>query len=752
MTTDRTAPRMDPGNVLEVKDLKTYIRLRRGEVRAVDGVSFTVKKGETLGVVGESGCGKTMTGMSIMRLLPNGGYIAGGSILNNGVDLAHADMDTVRRVRANHIGMIFQDPMTSLNPTMTIGRQIAESVRLHKHVSNAAALDRAAEVLDLVGMPRPRERLDDYPHQLSGGLRQRVMIAMALACEPELVIADEPTTALDVTIQAQILRLLDDLRSRLGMAMILITHDMGVIAGRSDRVMVMYAGQIVESAETTELYTSTRHPYTEALLASIPTINQGGTERLYSIPGLPPDMSKPPAGCRFAPRCLYATDRCRAEQPALNVDTGAHHYACFHPRGLEGDAGASGVRMDALLQAPATSFANAALAKEAGDLVAGPVESPPAGTPPAGTPPAGTRSGSTAAGSTMAGRPTGSGGDARHEVILELRSVSKDFPVTAGAVLQRRIGVLQAVTDVSLTVRRGETLGLVGESGCGKTTLGRMVVALETATKGSVVFDGVDLGRLGRRRLRTFRRDLQMMFQDPYASLDPRMRVGTSIEEPLVVQGVGDRQARKERVSQLLREVGLPGNAVDRYPHEFSGGQRQRVGLARALALNPKLIVADEPVSALDVSIRSQILNLMKGLQEVHDLTYVFISHDLSVVRYLADRVAVMYLGRVMEIGGVEEIYANPAHPYTAGLLATVPVPDPAVEKAKHDVPITGELPSPINPPSGCRFRTRCPRAEDRCAQETPPLVSFGADHEAACHFPLRTPVAMSLASTAGQV
>ncbi len=733
MTIDRVTPGMDPGNVLEVKDLQTFIRLRRGEVRAVDGVSFSVKKGETLGVVGESGCGKTMTGMSIMRLLPNGGYIAGGAILSNGIDLATADMSTVRRVRANHIGMIFQDPMTSLNPTMTIGRQIAESVTLHKHVSRAAALDRATEVLDLVGMPRPRERLDDYPHQLSGGLRQRVMIAMALACEPELIIADEPTTALDVTIQAQILRLLDDLRSRLGMAMILITHDMGVIAGRSDRVMVMYAGQIVESADTTALYTRTHHPYTEALLASIPTIDQSGTERLYSIPGLPPDMSKPPAGCRFAPRCLYATDRCRAEEPVLGGTDGAHRYACFHPRSLAGDADTSGVRVGALLDAPTTSFANADLAEQAGELVAGPVED-------------GTVGGNRARGVADGADGADGSGPARHEVILELRNVSKDFPVTAGAVLQRRVGVLQAVTDVSLTVRRGETLGLVGESGCGKTTLGRMVVALETATRGSVVFDGVDLGHLGRRRLRTFRRDLQMMFQDPYASLDPRMRVGTSIEEPLVVQGVGDHQTRKERVAQLLREVGLPANAVDRYPHEFSGGQRQRVGLARALALNPKLIVADEPVSALDVSIRSQILNLMKGLQEVHDLTYVFISHDLSVVRYLADRVAVMYLGRVMEIGSVEEIYTHPAHPYTAGLLATVPVPDPTVEKAKRDVPITGELPSPINPPSGCRFRTRCPRAEDLCAQETPPLVSFGTDHEAACHFPLRTPVMVSLA------
>ena len=715
---------MAPDTVLDVRDLRTYIRRRVGEVKAVDGVSFVVKRGETLGVVGESGCGKTITGLSIMRLLPNGGYIAGGDIRVGDVDLATADLDVVRQVRAAKIGMIFQDPMTSLNPTMTIGNQIAESVRQHKHASKAAAMERAAEVLDLVGMPRPRERLNDYPHQLSGGLRQRVMIAMALACEPDLIIADEPTTALDVTIQAQILSLLDDLRAKLGMAMILITHDMGVIAGRADRTMVMYAGRIVEMADTTELFARMRHPYTEALLASIPQLDQDTSQRLYSIPGLPPDLAKPQTGCRFAPRCLYATDRCRGDDPPLGGPDLLHPFACFHPRSTSVDevAGAG-----AVIAAAVRTAANRSVADLAEQLFAGASEI------------------AEESGITLE-QPVADGGG----VLLQLTGISKDFNVTSGAILQRKVGTLQAVTDVDLEVRQGETLGIVGESGCGKTTLGRMIVALETPTSGRIVFNGTDLTSLKGRALRSFRRDLQMMFQDPYASLDPRMRVGTIIREPLAVQGVGNRKNQSERVQQLLAEVGLPRNAVDRYPHEFSGGQRQRVGLARALALNPKLIVADEPVSALDVSIRSQILNLMKGLQELHGLTYVFISHDLSVVRYLADRIGVMYLGRLVEIGTGDEIYASPAHPYTAGLLKTIPVPKPEIEKAKKGAAIIGEIPSPINPPSGCRFRTRCPRAQNRCAEEVPLMTPFGGSHLAACHFPLEQPV--TLKTKAGTV
>jgi oligopeptide/dipeptide ABC transporter ATP-binding protein len=696
--------------LLEVDDLRTRIKLRTATVHAVDGLSFDVESGETVGIVGESGCGKTMAAMSIMQLLPRGGFIAGGEIRLQGRDLVKLPMDELRKVRGNDIGMIFQDPMTSLNPTMMIGKQIAETVRIHRDVSKDAALDRAAEVLDLVGLPRPKERLRDYPHQLSGGLRQRVMIAMALACDPKLLIADEPTTALDVTIQAQILGLLDRIKRELGMGIILITHDMGVIAGRADKVLVMYAGRKVETAETIDLFTNVRHPYTEALLASIPQLDQDKSQELYSIPGLPPDLRRPPLACRFAPRCAFATEQCRTEEPPLGGPDPAHPFACFHPR----DSSAADMgELGAALIADAEK--NKALMETFGKEleILATTDEPEVAPAPA---------------------KDGTG------TVLEFRNVSREFPVTAGAVLRRRIGSLYAVTNVELAIRRGETFGLVGESGCGKTTLGRIGVGLETPTSGEVLFNGTDLGTVKGGDFRKLRRDLQFMFQDPYASLDPRMRVREIIAEPLDIAGIGTSQERTDNVRRLLDEVGLAYDAMDRYPHEFSGGQRQRLGLARAMALNPAVIVADEPVSALDVSIRSQVLNLMKRLQVAHGLTYIVISHDLSVVRYLADRIGVMYLGKLVEVGTGEDIYERSAHPYTAGLLDAIPLPNPELARAKTAVPIRGELPSPVNPPSGCRFRTRCPRAQDKCAAEVPLLRSFGGEHTAACHFPLQEP------------
>jgi peptide/nickel transport system ATP-binding protein len=786
--------------VLEIKDLRTQIQLRTRVVKAVDGISFTIEPGETVGLVGESGCGKSMTASSIMRLLPNGGRIVSGSIHLDGRDLTAMSDDQIRSVRGNDMGMVFQDPLTSLNPTMDIGHQIAESVILHKGVSKEQGLARAAEVLGLVGMPNPIERLRDYPHQLSGGLRQRVMIAMALACEPRLLIADEPTTALDVTIQAQILALLDDLKKRLGMAILLITHDMGVIAGHADRTMVMYAGQIVEGSTTDRLFEDVHHPYTEALLASIPQLDQDKTQRLYAIPGLPPDLSRPLSACRFAPRCRYATEVCRTEEPPLAGDDAGHPYACFHPvdRDVNEIAGAGDLLGEGAEAAPLVEVgavpvalattgtgasANGLLAHAGGNghAGAGPggasrggdghggAGTGGAGTGGAGTGGAGTGGGGHAgeglAGQRQAGGGTqvpfpgpGAGGGpngtadvaagwvgtvpaTESPVILELRGVRKEYPVTAGAIMQRKIGAVQAVRGIDLDLHQGETLGIVGESGCGKSTLGRLIVGLERPSGGSVSVDGTDLTRLKGAELRRRHRDLQLMFQDPYSSLDPRMRVGTIIREPLVVQGIGSPAEQRERVSALLREVGLPPHAVELYPHEFSGGQRQRIGLARALALNPRLIVTDEPVSALDVSIRSQILNLMKRLQMNHGLSYVFISHDLSVVRYLADRIAVMYLGKLVEIGTGDDIYARPAHPYTAGLIGSIPVPKPSVQRSRAAIPMRGELPSPLNPPSGCPFRTRCPRAQDKCAEEEPTLSSFGGQHYAACYFPLQEPV-----------
>ena len=676
--------------LLEITDLRTEIKLREGVVHAVDGVSLSVDAGETLGIVGESGCGKTMTALSVMQLLPPGGQIAAGSVRLNGLEISALAESDLRNIRGNEIGMIFQDPLTSLNPTMTVGNQIAEAVILHRDVSRDQAMDRAVEVLDLVGIPRVRERVKEYPHQFSGGMRQRVMIAMALACEPKLLIADEPTTALDVTIQKQILELIDDLRRRLRMAVILVTHDLGVIAGRADRVAVMYAGKIAEISDTEMLFSRPRHPYTEALYQSLPDKAADVGERLYSIPGLPPDLVNPPAGCRFAPRCRYAADRCRAEEPLLMGEVAGHEFRCFYPVG------------------PSERQERGRLAAYDGSTG----EAAPAGP--------------------------GIGG-----MLLDVDHLVKDYPITKGAVLQRRVGSLSAVADVTFTIRSGETFGLVGESGCGKTTIGKVVVGLEKPTGGAISFDGRDLAKSSARAYRRERRNIQLMFQDSYASLDPRMRAGALLREPLAIQRIGSRHEQAKRVEEMLDRVGLPRTAAERYPHEFSGGQRQRLGFARALMLNPRLIVADEPVSALDVSIQAQVLNLMKELQREFGLTYLFISHDLGVIRYLSDRIGVMYLGKLVEIGPAEEVYLRPAHPYTKGLLDSAPVADPEAEKAKVSEGVTGELPSAIHPPSGCRFRTRCRRAQAICADVEPPMTPFaGEGHLAACHFPLEIPAA----------
>jgi oligopeptide/dipeptide ABC transporter ATP-binding protein len=667
--------------ILEVSNLSTHIQLSNSVVQAVDGVSFHLEAGETLGLVGESGCGKSMTGLSLMGLLPPGGELVGDSSIKlNGRELVGLQPHELRSIRGNEVAMVFQDPLTSLDPTKTIGYQVAEPVRLHRGASKAEALDRAAEVLALVGLPKPKERLDDYPHQLSGGLRQRVMIAMALACEPKLLIADEPTTALDVTIQAQILTLLAELKDRLGMAMILITHDMGVVAGHSDRINVMYAGRIVETTGSDELFARMRHPYTQGLLASIPRLAQDNTQRLFSIPGIPPDLANVPKGCRYAARCAYATDRCREEEPMLIGETPAHQFACWHP-------------------------------------VPGPLD--------------------LTSGTTAHDRSASADAE-RADSLLRVTELVKEFPVGGGLFSRSDLSV-KAVSGVSLALNPGQTFGLVGESGCGKTTLGRMIVGLEAPTSGEVALNGQLLTSLHGKDLRRKRQDLQMMFQDPYGSLNPRMRVGAILREPLKIQGIGSSAEQVARVNELLDEVGLPRNATERFPHEFSGGQRQRIGLARALMLNPKVIVADEPVSALDVSIRAQVLNLMKRLQASHDLSYMVISHDLAVVKYLADRIGVMYLGKMVEVGSGQDIYERAAHPYTAGLLKAIPVPEPEVERAKRGGGIKGELPSPVDPPSGCRFRTRCPLAQDRCAAEEPLLRRFGPDHVAACHFPLQT-------------
>jgi oligopeptide/dipeptide ABC transporter ATP-binding protein len=670
-------------SLLTVKNLQVKFSTRKSFVTAVDDFSINIDPGECVGLVGESGCGKTTSGLAIMRLLPGNGHIGSGTIELEGVDLSTLTEKQMQHQRGRTVALIPQDPMSSLNPTMKIGRQIGEGLRIHNDASDEEARKRALEVLDMVEMPRPAERLDQYPFELSGGLRQRVIIAMGLVCEPKLLIADEPTTALDVTIQAQILDIIDSLRKELSMGVLLITHDMGVIAGRADRVVVMYGGKKAEEAPTFDLFRAMRHPYSQALLASMPNLENATKHELASIAGLPPDLSKEIVGCRFAPRCQYATDQCREVEPEL-TGTAEHEFRCFHP--VDGPQ-AIVVRTDTRAEVVAK---------------------------------------------------------AQSKELLRVDGLTKEFAVKAG-LIRHKVGAIHAVSNVTFAINEGETFGLVGESGCGKTTIGRMVVGLELPTSGSVSFDGEVVSSHKHKPTRAERRERQMMFQDPYSSLNPRMKVSEILGEPLLVQGDGTKAQRRARVSELLLAVGLEPIAADRYPHEFSGGQRQRIGFARALALNPRLIVADEPVSALDVSIQAQILNLMKELQREHHLSYIMVSHDLAVVYYMADSIGVMYLGKIVEIGDAESVFRHPAHPYTQGLLNAVPVPDPVEARARHGKQVTGELPSAVNPPSGCRFRTRCEYAQDICANEEPMFRDFGANQQAACHFPLQTPVSIGV-------
>ena len=701
-----------PTPLLEIKDLHTDIEIRSGVVRALSGVDLVVNAGETLGVVGESGSGKTMTALSLMGLLPQGGRVSSGSMLLEGEDLTEMPPASVRKLRGTKVGMIFQDPLTSLNPTMKIGLQVCEPLRVHEKMPKKEALARAVEILKRVGMPRPESVISSYPHQLSGGMRQRVMIAMALVCQPRILIADEPTTALDVTTQMQILDLIDELRDEYQMGVILITHDLGVVAGHTDRVSVMYAGRIVETAPTRTLFTEPRHRYTSSLMAALPERALAERTRLFSIPGAPPSLTDLPVGCRFAARCLWATDQCHAAYPGLGGE-GAHTYACFHPV-LEGDE--SPAALQARLDAErAADEAGAGSADRAG---AGGAQGPAA--PP--TEPAPRRA------------------------LLDVKEASREYESAGSGFFKRDKGVVSAVDRVSITVRKGETYGLVGESGCGKSTVGRLIAGLEPPSGGAIELDGRDLATLKGRDAVKIHQDVQMMFQDSYAAMDPRMRIDQILAEPMSIQKTGNARQIAERIMEILEQVGLTEEILDRYPHEFSGGQLQRIGFARSLTLAPDLIVADEPVSALDVSVQAQVLNLMKDLQEELGLSYLFISHDLAVVQYMADRIGVMYLGRIVEEGPAEEVVASPRHPYTKALIDSIPVPDPAFEHADDAIKLTGEPPSAINPPEGCRFRPRCPFATDDCLAQ-PPLS--GGGHRVACHHPLAWAAAGAVAEEA---
>ncbi|MDH4149355.1 MAG: ABC transporter ATP-binding protein, partial [Betaproteobacteria bacterium] len=604
--------------LLEIENLHVHFVTSRGVVRAVEGVSYKVKPGEVVALVGESGCGKSVSSLAVMRLLAKpAGRVVHGRILFEGRDLLTLPDDEMRAIRGRDIAMIFQEPMTSLNPVLTIGFQIMEPLLIHLNMTEAQARTRAVELLTLVGIPDPDRRLDQYPHQFSGGMRQRVMIAIGLACNPKLIIADEPTTALDVTIQAQILELMKKLSRELNIALVVITHNLGIVARYADRVNVMYAARLAETGRAADVFAQPLHPYTAGLLRSVPRLDQPRGRMLETIEGLPPNLLEPPPGCRFAPRCRARQDACVAAVPELEDVMPDRHSACIRAREMA-EVGAIGLGLQ----------------------------------------------------SAQPESPVAKNLD-RTKPLLQVDRLKTYFDVTTGfKAFGARKSLVRAVDDLSIKIYRGETVGLVGESGCGKTTVGRTLLRLERATSGNIQFDGIDVVSAEGDELKAYRRKVQVIFQDPYSSLNPRMTIGQIIAEPMLVYKlVADRKEAQARVKDLLTQVGLFEYMAERYPHELSGGQRQRVGIARALAMEPEFIICDEPVSALDVSIQAQIINLLEELQQKFNLTFLFIAHDLAVVRHISNRVIVMYLGKVMEIADRDALYANPLHPYTQALL-----------------------------------------------------------------------------------
>ncbi|MCB2261355.1 MAG: ABC transporter ATP-binding protein [Candidatus Thiosymbion ectosymbiont of Robbea hypermnestra] len=646
--------------LLQVRGLTTHLGSEDRPVRVADGVDLALRRGETFALLGESGCGKSMTALSLMRLLPPSGRIVEGRVRLGDTELLALPESAMRGVRGGRLAMIFQEPQTSLNPVLTVGRQIAEAVRLHEDRSRGRVPRRVLELLDAVGIPDPERRSGEYPHQLSGGMKQRVMIAMALAGRPELLIADEPTTALDVTIQAQVLRLLKGLQRETGLAVLLITHDLGVVAETADRLAVMYAGRILETATVAEFFARPAHPYSRKLMASLPTPEKRAGS-LAVIPGRVPPLDRLFTGCRFADRCDRVMDRCREREPPWHTPIPEHQVRCYLWEKGEptADAGSE------------DSVAQGAI------------------------------------------HP-----DRIGETLLRVADLKVHFPIHQG-VFRRVVGQVKAVDGVSLDLRAGGTLALVGESGCGKTTVGKGLLRLIPTTGGTVRFDGTELTRLGGRALRGYRKDLQIIFQDPFAAMNPRMLVGDIVGEGLQALGLEPNRAKRlARVRALLDRVGLSPEAADRYPHEFSGGQRQRICIARALAVEPRIIVCDEPTSALDVSVQAQILNLLKQLQSDLGLSYLFITHNISVVSYLAHQVAVMYLGRIVERGTVTEILDDPRHPYTRALLSAVPVIDR--DRRREIIRLEGDMPSPSQPPPGCHFHPRCPETGPECARAYP--------------------------------
>ena len=677
--------------ILSVRNLAVSFASEAGRVDAVRGIDFDLFPGSTLGIVGESGSGKSVTSLAVIGLLPDTAKIT-GSVNFDGHELIGLDDKAMSRYRGSGISMIFQDPLSSLTPVFTVGDQIVEALRLHTDLSKAACWARAVELLDLVGIPHPKERAKAFPHEFSGGMRQRVVIAIAIANNPKVIIADEPTTALDVTIQAQVMELLKLAQDNTGAAVILITHDMGLIAGTADDVIVMYAGRAVEKASVTDIFANPSMPYTIGLLGALPKLT---AERapLVPIDGNPPMLIDLPPGCPFAPRCPVAIEACRTSEPplaALPGDAG-HQTACHRSADIEHQA-----------------------------IAGRPIF-------------------------TVATRPMGDFAGVEREqrpITLEVDHLTKTFPLIKGALLKRRVGSVYAVNDISFDLRTAETLAIVGESGSGKSTTLLEVMAFDPKTEGVIKFDGVDVIHGGGSARRAHRRDIAMVFQDPAGALDPRFTVYQIIAEPLEASGYPPAEIA-DRVAALMDLVGLDPAQADRFPTAFSGGQRQRLCIARALAPRPKIVALDEPVSALDVSIRAGVLNLLEEIQAKLDVSYLFVSHDLSVVNHIADRVAVMYVGRFVEVGPTDKIFANPRHPYTQALLSAIPIPDPVVERTRQRIVLAGDLPSPTDDRPGCRFASRCPLYQTLSPEQgevclhTTPLLRAGSDldHLVACHY-----------------
>ena len=681
--------------VVQVHDMRVSYKTRKGTINAVRGASFEIQRGETLGLVGESGCGKSTVAFGLINYLGRNGQITSGQILYQGQSLLNKSEQELRKLRGNQISMVFQDAMTSLNPVLTIGQQMSEVLTVHHGISQSKANVRITEILHRVSMPDPHRVLNCYPHQISGGQQQRIVIAMAMLNNPSLLIMDEPTTALDVTIEATILDLIADLRRDFDTAILFISHNLGVIARVSDRIAVMYAGEIVETASAASLFARPQHPYTQGLLRCLPRLDRTKQQgNLHPIRGRLPSPHHLPAGCCFEPRCDYARDECRAQIPRLRtLQTDEQHITrCLF---------SEDIKPQHWLPPEPQDDTNA-------NTNTNPIVQ-------------------------------------NHNNILELRSIKTHYRHASNSLLNV-IGLgekefVKAVDGVSFQVPPGITLGIVGESGCGKSTLVKTIIGLETITSGGTDFLGCDISmRIEDRPIKIIR-ELQMVFQNPDATMNPLYSVGKQIERSLRLLGKIAPAQQRDEVIRLLRAVKLDEHYFDRLPSQLSGGEKQRIGIARAFAANPALVLCDEPVSALDVSVQAAVLNLLLEMQQQHGTTLLFIAHDLSVVRYFSDYIAVMYLGQIVEFGRADSIYQAPNHPYTEALIASIPIPDPLA--VQNLIRLDGAVPSALTPPSGCRFHTRCPRRSVlpgngiQCETQEPPCQNDGPQHRIYCHIPI---------------